>query len=647
MSLLAVLLLLTPLPAALVLAALTPRLRLLALLAWWSLLPVLIIGGLGWGMLLTSTAVVSAHVLLLLGGATLWWRQATCRRGWAAWWHQQRTVWLGLSASERQAWRIAAVLLTVLAVVNVSLPTPNYDTLMYQWPVVAEWFANGGMRPPLRPWVDATAHNAGIATYPYGWNAWYALVMAVDGRMRCGMLPNLLAEGLLTVATGVLARLAGARPPAARMAALAVLLLPLTVNATHAAQVDLALGAWVTAGLAAVVVGARQRHAPTIALAVACAAMMAATKFSGAVFAVLSVAVGLAAWPGRRWSSGVIADVGGTMTTTVLALLAVAAGLAWYVHAWLLTGNPLGVVAMAGFPGVLDHAFIVRTTLVGVFSPTNGQHWLLVLSALLAYVGLPALLAWCGWLRGWTSTQRLRLLFATTTLVLIALWLNQPWSAKHAHEADLSWWFGQQQRYCLVWWPLALAVAAAGWPAPGRWLPWLSGLAAVHAVLMLEVWWWQPWAMLGLVLVMTPLAIMALRGRRSAWWLVGAAAITGALGLNPLLDRRAFGGIAAAVADLPPGARIGVVGSELPWLVPGATPLAVPATATAMLTRLAESGCTHVALGPAPGPAPVFDWFYAWQRCGTGTSLRLVHLSGDGDDLGRQIVLYRLDRDAP
>ncbi len=680
MSVIALLLLVTPIPAALVLAALTPRLRLLALLAWWSVLPVLIVGAVGWGMVLSPATVVSAHVLVLLGGAALWWRQATTRRDWAAWWQRQRSLWHTLAPAEQHAWRIAALLGTVVTVVSVSVPTPNYDTLMYQWPVVAEWFANGGLRPPLRPWIEATAHNAGISTYPYGWNAWYALVMAVDGRMRGGMLPNLLAAGLLMVATGVLARLAGARPPAARLAALAAALLPLTVNATHAAQVDLALGAWVTAGLAAVVMGARHRHGPTLALAVACAAMMAATKFSGAVFAVLTVVVGLAALPGRRWSLGRHAGWGGLLTTATLALLTVAAGLAWYLHAWQLTGNPLGVMAFAHFPGVLDRAFIARTTLIGVFSPANGHHWLLVLGALLAYVGLPAVLASWGWLRGWNVSRRLRLMLAATTLVLIGLWLNQPWSAKHAHEADLSWWFGQQQRYCLVWWPLALAVAAVGWhrapqrtanlgapisnrlencvrqhatsrslrcpgPAPGRWLPWLTGIAALHALLMLEVWWWQPWAMLGLVLVVAPVALLALRGRRSALSAVGAAALLGMLWLNPWLERRGFGGIAAAVAELPPGSRIAAVGSELPWLVPGATPLPVPATATAMLASLAASGCTHVALGPAPGPAPVFDWFYTWQRCGTGTALRLVHVSGDGDDLGQQIVLYRLDRD--
>ncbi len=566
-----------PAPLAIVLASRVQAglaARTTAGLALYLVLQALAVVGPGAVLGLSLPHVLLGEALLLLP-CCLPGVRFDCRAAVQAWHDQLHAYLLATTTPERVALAVILAAGVGAGAAMILAPSTDYDTWMYQLPQIAEWKQHG-LAASQEQWQEAPNYARGIMYYPGDWTALSWLAMATVGGDVLALTPNLAGWLLLGIATAAIARSLQASRAGALAAMAMVMTLPMAGSNLDSAHVDLGQGAIDAALLSLILTVAESGCRSAGWIAVATAGLLAGTKMSGlpelGIAALL--ALGLRAWPrsGQRPQLGLALIAGAS-----LALL----GAWWYVRNVLITGNPTGFVASRLFhwPGVIDAAYIRSTSLLHTFHPGRPGHWRLLAETLLAYAGPlvvagPLALACC---RAWTRNRRALLVFAVL-LLQIVLYLDGPWSGKHALDPDLSWWMGQQLRYTWTIWALLAALAAS---AGGRWaspwlfvvlalaqtayLPWVTGcwyLAAPAAALaLLAAWWWR-----------RSFPPPRLRFARLMGGCLLALLLLTAVGTplrSMLLDRRGWGVPRFLASHCQEGEPIAYWGSHLSWLLYG------------------------------------------------------------------------------
>lgn len=566
-----------PLPLAWWLAARTrggaAHRVLAALVAWMALqaTAVVALGAIG-RLELGGLLLVDAG-LLVLGLAAL--RDSASRAA---------ATQLGAALAALRGWsgveRVALIALAgagaaALAVLTAA-PSADYDTWMYQLPQVAEWLQHGRIEARQEQWWWKPTYERGILFYPGAWTALSWSFVAPMRSDQLALMPNLAAWAVLMLAARSLAlRLHAPRAHATALAAL-LGLMPLTAMTLHSAHVDLGQGAVLAAALALGVHALAAGCRASLWLAIAALGLLAGIKMSG--LPQLGVAALVAAWCWRRrapWNGAAPAHAALAAAAVVLT------GAWWYVRNALETGNPLGFVAMPalGWEGVIDRAYIRSTSLAAAFDPLALRHWLLVPGAVLAFGGALALSGLAA-LRGLPQLVRrepVALALLAAAAALAALYVTGPWSGKHAHDPDLSWWLGQQLRYTFAAWALVAVIGAAALPSSGfaaHALPWLIGMAAIAFPFVTGGW---PVALAAGIAGAAAAALVLRTGSTapSTSRLIAAVAITIAAlaSVEPArwawLDRRGHGVPRFLASHLTPGDPVAFWGSHQSWLLYG------------------------------------------------------------------------------
>ncbi|MBA2482303.1 MAG: hypothetical protein H0V44_16695 [Planctomycetes bacterium] len=499
----------------------------------------------------------------------------------------------------------------------VCTPTGDYDSWMYQLPQVAESIQKGTLEARQEQWLDKQTYERGILYYPGDWSAMFWLTTAPLGRDTLTLLPNLIAWLVLGLATRGLALRSGADRVAALTAAAVVMLMPLCGWNLHSAHVDLALGATLAAMLYFTGEGVAAGGWAERWFALALGGLLVGTKMSGIGMLAAPVLCAAWLWRGRRRAIGSREPLIAVLALGSLAVL----GASWYVRNWLFTGNPLGFVAMhvvgIELPGVIDRAYIDQTNLLHAFDPLRAWHWWLLVASLAAFCAPVIACAVGAAPRMVEALRRSRDARALVAVALLLAWLYVagPWSAKHAHDDDLSWWMGQQLRYTFGLWAVIAALAATAWSGPRapRLAAVLVAVAAAAFPFCGYGWFITAPVALGCALLCAAVAIRTRMRMRIAWT---SAALVGVvlLAAVPLADAWRWrqldargGGVSGFLARrLGPDEPVGFWGSHQSWLLYGRD-LRRPVqymefddcTDAPMLAWLMRvRGCRWVALGP-------------------------------------------------
>jgi hypothetical protein len=417
-------------------------------------------------LVMVETVVVAVGVLMLRQGrgtVVRWWRMSRERLGQC-------------SRAERWMLSLVAGMAVLLVLEELGLPTNDYDSLAYQLPRVVEWYQHG-------TFLDRPAQWAGwINSYPYGWNTLFFLMVAPLGHDQLSLLPNLMAWLMLGVATYGLARLGGGHRAGSLVAAVLLLLMPLSVINVHSAHNDLPFAGFFLSSIYFSLRAWQQRSPSMALLAGAGAGMMLGCKMSGVGYLIVLLGVwfglaviGLRAEKWRWWT------VLPPYRHSVLAAISVASfgilGVSWYLRNASETGNPLGFfqVSILGrviWNGPVTQAFIDQTSLTGNFRLADPSHWATLGRAFRQFPGWPGMMLAAGAVFIPCAVFRRRegraILLALSGLSLLTLWLYAagPWSAKDGFEPDISDWMGQQMRYSFPFWGLLAAAAGASMPSP-------------------------------------------------------------------------------------------------------------------------------------------------------------------------------------
>jgi hypothetical protein len=444
----------------------------LMLLVLWTVVQSLVVVLLGWVGYLKLVSI-----LVLEGALLVWGLWLISREHWALarglGWDLFEALALPSerSPAERSLLAITCGVALLLCLRVLTLPISEWDSLDYQLPRVAQWYQRATFAQPMDQWGPP---NSPINSYPYNWNTLFFLALAPVGHDQFVLMPNVLAWVILGVATYSLGRLAGGHRFGAMFAAVLVLLMPLSIKNVSTAHNDLPLGALFVASVYFTVHSWRYKRGPSLLMALLSIAMMAGTKMTGLTYTGL-VAV-LSLWlylsnrlkgePGLRWVEALCEQ------PLMTGLVVVSIGLlgSWYVHNALVTGNPLGCVQISILGRVLlsgevTPAWVNKTNLLNNFSLMNPRHWEILRSASADFLGLPGfVLAVLALAAPYQLIRRPRvrpLLLVLFCLCLLSLYfyIAGPWSAKHAHEEEISGWLGQQMRYTFPFWGLVGAIA--------------------------------------------------------------------------------------------------------------------------------------------------------------------------------------------
>jgi len=662
--------LVAPLPLAAALASAddsdsgSPGHRLLHVAAWWwatQTLLLMLLGCAGWFAL---TPLLLGEAAVAAVGLVVAWRRRAAVAAWSS--ELDRALRARLAGdggwSQRLLMAAGIAMVAVAAIALISIPTENYDSLMYQLPLVAEWVQDGSLHGHQQQWVGKATYEQGILWYPTNWNLLYLLAVLPLGHDQAVLVPNLLAWVVFGLAiSGLARRLAPTAPAWTRhLLAAALMSAPQTVANLFSAHVDLAFASALLLGLYLALSAVPGRSGALALAALAVGGLALGSKLSApAWLAALGAAVAVAAWRQRRATVGLHWRIAAHPLALALAVaVVVLCGAGWYLRNWWALGNPFGIlrVELLGrvwFDGIIDRAFIARTSLAGTFPIASWWHWKLLGWAVLCFLGVAAgvLIVASHGLPGRLFRQRPPML--RTLLVLAAAWswlyIAGPWSAKHAHESEITPWLWQQLRYTFAIWGLIAALAAATMPTPGRWLRW--ALLSAVVIGMAAVWWWRfplhtPWALCGLfmALFVAGALLLALRlpalltarppacpGRRWARRLAVVAAVVGVvIVVRPLRDdlRQQLLPVASPLRGVD-HRPVAFHGSHQSWLLYGPD-LRRPVRYLAIdgsrdldrdldraLRRAVAAGCTIVAVGPTkllteePTGTRVIDWLIA------------------------------------
>ncbi len=429
--------------------------------------------------------------------------------------------------------------------------------------------------------------------------------------------------------------------------------MPITREHVDTMHVDLPLGALFMAGVYFALASETAETPLFCSLCVATAGMAAAVKTTGLLYgaflvATLAVSSGRAAATGRgRWRYGVLAAAG------------VAAGAFWYVRNAIELGNPLGYVRVGigpfVLPGIIDPAWLRRTSVASVFDPTRGEHWRIMLGAIRHELGLPFLLvvlSAIGLLLAGRQRERRRLAIVTALIVLTgAVYCMTPFGGTIAPppRAQLSAWTGQAFRYAFPLLGVLSAVSALGIatvPASERAVASVPVLLVI-AGLMSAVLACAVALLAGAVALHRLLRRMDRRRRAAIGSLVLCLAVS--LGTYWLRFRRdaervrAYGGAGGFIsAHLGPGDAVASVLSHRSYLFYGKDfrndVVYLPASLTVdeWLAALRRARVSLVAVGPLRP-----EWRgrpeVAWLSAPDGQFMRVF-----GSDPTREPVVYRV-----
>jgi Dolichyl-phosphate-mannose-protein mannosyltransferase len=580
---------------------------------------------------------------------------------------------------------------TLLLAQEIWIPTQDYDSLSFQLPRVAEWYQHGTLFKPI-PQFPPEIH---INRYPYVWNTLYFLALAPMGHDEFILLPNLVAWTMLGVATHRLARFGGGDPAGSFLAAVLLLLAPLTVANVHTAHTDLPLAALFVSSIYFTLYAAQHRDPCSGLLAVACAGMLLGIKMSGigyfALLAALWAWVFLASWRTRRHpGSALLAALRGHPLLGVIALGSLGLlGGSWYLRNAWETGNPLGFVQVSLFGRVLwegshTRATVTETSLLGNFHLTEAEHWSILAYALTESWGVPGLvfigasLAVLGTLLRPRGGRAPLLALALLCLGSFYIYAAGPWSGKIRPTAELSSvWIGRQLRYGFPF--LTLLAVLAGTQLRLRFSPLVAGgmaaLATVatvdaltHSGMFLE---WYPrrstvllaGAVAGFFAATTPavwgvaqsrlIALLNLGRRRPGLGIAASlvalvlASLTSlsALGVRRDVRYSLHGGIARFIdEELPATARVGFWGTHKTYLLYGHAlrrplhflALRAHPTWDAALAYVRAAPVDVVAVGPVIDQSP--RWHRIHRLADDKAGLQRIH----GEDVQQHVLVYRV-----
>lgn len=447
---------------------------------------------------------------------------------------------------------LAAFTLSQMVAYGDSPPgTLSYDDLSYHLPAVAIWLHSHDLRM-MKP----TYGDQGTTFYPIGSELWSWILVAPfrdsDVLARWSQLPFALFS---LIAIAAVARRLGLSGPTTLLAVLFYWSVPRIVELGLTAGSDHSLAFFMIAGVDAALLLAQRQDGRRAVYAGAVLGLLLATKYIAVLFAPLLVLVWLAA-PRETRSLGLPAVVG-----LVLAVAALTGGYT-YLRSAVVTGNPLYPAPVELFGRTLLPGWPEASPSARRAGESGSDLWPLLwgrtdmLGPLFRFTVLPgALAAAVLAFRRWRARSALIVALLPFGLLAVFAYL-------HDHR-DVRYIFAA----------LALAGVAVGQvleqlrSSVRKWVIDLLGLAfAVSAVVTAA----QPW--MAALLAIPVLAIVWLRGRLRAGWLVAAACMLLAFGLGALIPgyerRRLEPSPPAAFLDLATAGDPAVIaysGGNLPY----------------------------------------------------------------------------------
>ena len=666
----------------------------LAALALWAVVESLVVTSLGLVGHLRVFELLLVEASLLAFGAWLMMRDRgrVAFRLCASMWAHSRDL-SNWPPAER--WLLALICGTglLLFAQEIWIPTQDYDSLMFQLPRVVEWYQHGMLFEPIPQFSAADFINR----YPYAWNTLYLLALAPMGHDQFILVPNLIAWMIFGLAAHGLVRLGGGHPEGSFIAAVLLLLMPLTVAQVHTAHNDLPLAALFLASVYFTFHAWQERDARSVLLAAACAGMMLGTKMSAVGYGALLATLGLWVFLGsllkqRRLPSAIVGALRDHGLIGVLALASIVVlGSSWYLRNALETGNPLGffqvsILGRVVWEGATTKALINQTNLVNNFDLADPAHWSILGRAVKESAGLPgiafAAAAVCAPYTLLRRTADRGVLLAMMILCLGSLYIYVagPWSAKLRQNDNMSAdWIGMQMRYNLPFWGLLAAIAGAH--VRSRLSPlvkWVcAGVATIatvdalrHSGMFLE---WYPrrstallvCAVAGCFVTSTP-ALRRIAGsgliRLAPWGRQRSGAITvmvlvvlvvtghttrSALAVRENVRDSLYGGISRFMdEDLPATARVGFWGTHKTYLLYGKT-LRRPLHALKLRASVAwedvrayvrATQVDVIAVGPLGDQWSGEVWAVVHQMANDKSGFQRIH----GDDVRQHVLVYRV-----
>jgi hypothetical protein len=515
-------------------------------------------------------------------------------------------------------------------------PINEVDSLGYHLPPMARWVQAGAL-VPIEP-------DTLMAYYPYGWELLCTLFLLPFHEDFLQAAPNLVAWAVLGLAAYLIAR----RLCASRLHALAGTFVLLSVPVVRAElfvmRVDLALAGFFVAG---VFLALTRDGAPLLVAA----SLVAGMKTSGPIYVALLAVAWAAAQPPR---GGVrLARPSATGVVVVAASLAI--GGFWYLRNWIELGNPMGSlrVTIGGvtlFPGETELVDFWRTTIAGLFTPSDPKHWGIVGAALWEAVGLPGVLLGASSLAllapPFAGRSRLLAIVGGLVVATAIAYVTTPFSGDLVGvRLTLD---REDVRYGIPMCGLLGATGATGATRlAGRGIVLLMVGAAFAGVT-------NPYEPAAAALLAVVWACFALRPTRPTAAAITLALILGAVGVGSraLREQRAlnrplcYGALQEVLErELPPGTAVAHISPARSFLLYGprltnrvAFVPALDADRETWLRTLSERDVGLVALGPlSPRWRKGPEW--SWLEDPAGPFERVV-----GDDPLRETVVYRWRR---
>lgn len=347
----------------------------------------------------------------------------------------------------------------LLAAMVITRQSTSYDTLMYHYPMVANWLQGGSLA--------RITHGFYVACFPGGYELWLAPLMLMAGNDSLCLLANIPIALHLALGLFLLCRELGSSESAAKCAAaltLSVALVPVTLRGAH---VDVAVAGFTAGALYTAATYSRTRSVGEIALFCCNAGLLCSVKMSGPGY--VGVAGLFAAWllAENLWRREPVWPTAAPMRTlsglSVLSALAlVGLGGFWYFRNWAEFGNPLGFIELRlgplHFPkaGPMEGsvADVGRGSLARVFEPGNREHWEIIAGQLWERFGAPLPVLLLAAVMGLVLRRNSMMSFARQLALLcfsavgVYLYMRSPFTADNgSHQWQLTPWMGYQMRY--------------------------------------------------------------------------------------------------------------------------------------------------------------------------------------------------------